>query len=203
MTAANDPGCGGRLSYTVTFLEMTAPPNRPPPPHPSRRLALLAAEGVPRAYYLYLFRQVGEPWLWSGRLSWTDRQLDAWLATRELELFVLYLDGWPAGFAELHTAADGSTCNIEYLGLVPQATGRGLGTFFLDTVVDLCWAVRAGRPSPRKVTVNTCDHDHPRALAAYQRAGFVPIRREVQTKPDPRLLGLYPKQAAPQIPLGR
>lgn len=203
MGPANDPERVGRLEYTVTFLEMTAPPSRPPPPHPSRRLALLRAEAIPRAYYLYLFRQVGEPWLWSGRLSWTDQQLDGWLAAPELALFVLYLDGWPAGFAELHSAADAGTCNIEYFGLVPQATGRGLGAFFLDKIVDLCWAVRDGNPGPRKVTVNTCDHDHPRALAAYQRAGFVPVRREVQSKPDPRLIGLYPKTAAPQIPLGR
>lgn len=202
MTVANDYRHVGHVRYTVTFLEMASPPGRPPPPTPAQRLALLKADQVPQDYYLYLFRQVGQPWLWSGRLTWPGEKLDHWLADANLDLLVLYLNGWPAGFAELYTATHSGTCNIEYFGLVPEAIGRGLGAYFLDTVVDLCWSARPGRPTPEKVTVNTCDHDHPRALATYQRAGFTPTRREVQTKPDPRLIGLYPIEAAPHIPIG-
>jgi hypothetical protein len=51
------------------------------------------------------------------------------------------------------------------------------------------------------VTVHTCSLDHPAALPAYLRAGFVARRRAFESFPDPRLAGLLPRDVAPQIPL--
>ena len=43
------------------------------------------------------------------------------------------------------------------------------------------------RPGTARVTVNTNSLDHPRALPLYQKAGFVPVRRETRTPgADPR-----------------
>jgi hypothetical protein len=49
--------------------------------------------------------------------------------------------------------------------------------------------------------VHTCSLDHPAALPSYLRAGFRPVRRAFESFPDPRLSGLLPRDAAPQIPL--
>ncbi|MEL7173881.1 MAG: N-acetyltransferase, partial [Pseudomonadota bacterium] len=42
--------------------------------------------------------------------------------------------------------------------------------------VDTGWQ----RSGVERMTVNTCTLDHPRALGTYQKAGFVPIRRETR-----------------------
>ena len=56
---------------------------------------------------------------------------------------------------------------------------------------------RRGEP----VHVHTCSLDHPAALNAYRRVGFVPYKRVVERFADPRLLGILPLDAAPQVPL--
>ena len=38
------------------------------------------------------------------------------------------------------------------------------------------------RPAAERLLVNTNSRDHPRALSLYQKAGFVPIRRETLTR---------------------
>ena len=49
--------------------------------------------------------------------------------------------------------------------------------------------------------VHTCSLDHPAALPAYLRAGFKAYARAFESFPDPRLSGLLPREAAPQIPI--
>ena len=62
----------------------------------------------------------------------------------------------------------------------------------------LCLAWRDG---VRRVHVHTCTLDHPAALSAYRRAGFIAYRRAVERFPDPRLIGILPLDCAPQLPL--
>ena len=69
-------------------------------------------------------------------------------------------------------------CDLGYFGLVPEAIGRGLGRFLLETAVHAAWDL----PGVERLTVNTCSLDHPRALPLYQRAGFVPVRREERSR---------------------
>ena len=52
-----------------------------------------------------------------------------------------------------------------------------------------------------RVHVHTCSLDHPAALPAYRRAGFIPYKRAVERFPDPRLSGILPSESAPQVPL--
>ena len=53
-------------------------------------------------------------------------------------------------------------------------------------MIDQAW-----KSDPTRVTVNTCDLDHPRALKAYQGIGFAPYRRETQEFVDPRTEGMF------------
>lgn len=183
------------LAVTVTQLEMTSKPLRTPPPPPLARHLLMRAEPATVSFYRYLYDTVGANWLWTERRQWDDDRLADRLNGEGTDVTVLYVDGVPAGFGELFQ--DGAdTTDLAYFGLLPEFIGRKLGPFLLWSMIDLAWA----RPI-RRMTVDTCTLDHPKALAHYQRAGFVPYAQRQVRKPDPRLTGLLPRDAAPHIPL--
>ena len=79
---------------------------------------------------------------------------------------------------------------------MPELAGRGHGRWLLGETLRLAW-----RDGIRRVHVHTCTLDHPAALPAYRSAGFVALGRAVERFPDPRLIGVLPRTAAPQIPL--
>ena len=58
-----------------------------------------------------------------------------------------------------------------------------------------------GGAGVERVWVHTCTLDGPSALGFYIRSGFTPFARAVEIFPDPRVLGLLPRETAPQIPL--
>jgi GNAT superfamily N-acetyltransferase len=160
------------MPMTVTFLEMKAKPAVIPPPHPSTKVAILKAEKPPVHFYRYLYDTIGEPYFWVDRRRLDDSALKELLYSPTLELYVLYVDGNPAGMAELdfrqpHLAL------LAYFGLMPEFIGRHLGYYYLYHTVQNAWA----RPIST-LLVNTCTLDHPRALPLYQRMGFVPYSRE-------------------------
>jgi ribosomal protein S18 acetylase RimI-like enzyme len=168
------------IQDTVTYLEMTQRPTRPPAPAPLGRSALMRVDECPLAFYRYLYQQVGDPWLWYERRKIDDAALATLIHRETTEIFVFYVGGAPAGFFELDRSQTGEV-ELAYFGLVPQFIGRGWGRFLLDAAVDQAWSGET-----RRVWVHTCTLDHPRALGAYQRAGFrVYDRREI-TIEDPR-----------------
>jgi GNAT superfamily N-acetyltransferase len=178
---------GGKLDDIVTYLEMNERPTRPPVPAPQGKLALMRAERCSVAFYRYLYNTVGENWLWFERRLWSDERLATQIQKPEVEIFVLYVGGVPAGFYELDRS-DGRDIELSYFGLAPEFIGRGYGVYLLRAAVDSAW-----QHNPRRLWVHTCTFDHPRALGAYQRAGFVVYRRDPVIFDDPRLLGALPR----------
>jgi hypothetical protein len=85
---------------------------------------------------------------------------------------------------------------ISFLGLVEEMIGKGAGGFLLGRALEISWA-----RSPRRVTVHTCTLDHARALGFYLHHGFEPYARSIEIADDPRVHGLLPRSAAPQIPI--
>ena len=165
---------GDTVSYTVTHLEMTARPAAPIPHVPTGSpLALIAAENPPVEYFLYLYSAVGAEYEWTDWLDATRQEQEAFVGDPKVELFTLMVDGWPGGFFVLDTRRAGA-CELANFGLVPEAMGRGLGAWLLGCAVHMGW----DRAGVTRMTVNTNTLDHPRALALYQRMGFVPVRRE-------------------------
>jgi GNAT superfamily N-acetyltransferase len=104
------------------------------------------------------------------RSDWSDEQLRARLARPGLALWVLYLDGAPAGYFELDPHDDGSV-EIAYFGLLPEFKGRGLRRHLLTLAAEEAW--RAGA---RRVWLRTCTLDA--ALPNYLKRGQ-PYRKEV------------------------
>jgi hypothetical protein len=60
---------------------------------------------------------------------------------------------------------------------------------------------RAWTPGTRRVWLHTCTLDHPAALGFYRAQGFTATARTVEVFADPRVLGVLPANAAPQVPL--
>ena len=181
----------GHVGAVVTYLEMTERPKPRPVPQ-GGGLRLVRWREVDPAKYRTLFARVGGPWLWYSRLAMDDAALTA--ALGEVHA-VAAPRGIEVGMVELDYRQRGE-CLIRFLGLVPELAGRGLGKWLFAQTLALAW-----RPSVGRVSVHTCSLDHPAALPSYLEAGFRPVRRAFESFPDPRLAGLLPREAAPQIPI--
>lgn len=165
---------GDAVEVVVTHLEMTARPAYPRPHLPTGPIsALIGAERPPSWYFLGLYDRVGRDYDWTDQHEAGPEAVAAFLGDPEVALYTFVRAGWPHGFFVLDGRTP-ETCNLAYFGLVPEAIGRGLGSFLLQTAVHMAW----DRPGTGLVTVNTNSLDHPRALPLYQKAGFAPVRRE-------------------------
>jgi RimJ/RimL family protein N-acetyltransferase len=193
MGVSYEPVASGELAAVVTFLEMR---QRPPIEVPRSSLRLRPTQRPPVARYRELFRLVGAPWLWFSRLIMDDSQLSAIIHDPKVELFTVEDEhGRDAGFIELDLRAHGE-CELAFVGLTVALSGKGHGKWLLAEALRRSW-----RDPVARVHVHTCSLDHPAALAAYRRAGFLPFKRAVERFPDPRLLGILPRDCAPHIPL--
>ena len=82
-------------------------------------------------YYRFLYDSVGRDWNWNSRKRLSDEQLVAIIHDPLDEVHVLYVEGVPAGFAELDRREKGESkageIEIVQFGLVPEFIGQGLG----------------------------------------------------------------------------
>jgi GNAT superfamily N-acetyltransferase len=159
------PPVVGRVEAHVWSLAMRERPARPravPPP----RTAIVEARKISASFYRYLYDTVGAPWCWTSRRLIDDEELLYRVRAPGVEIHVLWVEGVPAGFAEL-AGDEMPTVWLAYFGLIPEFIGRGLGRFLLDWSVDRAWDMGA-----LELRVQTCDLDHRAALPNYERAGF-------------------------------
>ena len=188
-----EPLPDGELAAVVTYLEMR---EAPAGPVPASTLSLQHLDQPRPERYRELFRLVGAPWLWFSRLIMDDPALVAIVQHPGIELYsVVDGSGADAGMLELDFREPGQ-CELAFIGLVPELSGKGHGKWLLAEAVRRAW-----RDGVTRVHVHTCSLDHPAALAAYRRAGFIPYKRALERFPDPRLLGFLPKDSAPHVPL--
>jgi ribosomal protein S18 acetylase RimI-like enzyme len=159
----------GKVHKTiVTHLDMRAEPRLPPAPKPSGKYALIRAEKPPVHFYRYLYDTIGRHYAWVSRKKLSDAELAAIIHNDDVEIYVLWLNGAPAGFTEIdfRMMPDADLC---FLGIVPEFIGMGLGRYLLCEAIGIAWS-----RGPERLTVQTCTLDHPNALRLYQRHGFSP-----------------------------
>lgn len=187
------PVANDHLATIVTALEMRERPRpRPMPPSPFRLVHWPAPESEK---YRALFRRVGGPWLWYSRLVMDEARLRAILEDPAVMVYaVVHRAGVELGMLELDFRTP-ATCELAYVGLVPEITGKGHGDWLMAQALAYAWRKDVGR-----VWVHTCTLDHPAALGFYRRHGFLPYQRTIETFPDPRLIGVLPRELAPHIP---
>lgn len=188
-----EPLPDGELAAVVTYLEMLEPPKADVPPS---ALSLKRIETPEPDEYRVLFRLVGARWLWFSRLAMDDSTLAAIVRHPDVEVYsVVDEESRVSGMVELDFRKP-QECELAFIGLVPDLTGKGHGKWLLGEALARSW-----RDGIRRVHVHTCSLDHPAALGAYRRAGFAPYKRAIEHFPDPRLTGILPAGCAPQVPV--
>jgi GNAT superfamily N-acetyltransferase len=167
------------VQVTTWFLQMTDPARLGEAPAPDPELEVRQAEPPSPEFSRMLYTAVGSDWYWTDRLGWTWQRWHDWLARPELETWVGWLRGTPAGYFELER--QGEAVELVSFGLLPAFIGRGLGKRLLDAALRRAWAL-----GPSRVWVHTCSLDGPAALRNYQARGFdvYDERTALQTLPD-------------------
>jgi len=184
----------GKVAFVVTFLEMTAPPAGPLAEE--RSDVSLERWGSPDlADYKRLFREIGEDWLWFGRLLLDDDDLQARLTAPGHEVFTPVMDGRVMGLLEIDYQ-DAENPELAYFGLIPSAVGTGLGRWLMQQAAAMVWA----RAQTKRFWVHTCTGDSPQALGFYRSCGFKPYKRAIEVADDPRATGLLGKDKGPHVP---
>lgn len=158
------------LVARITELEMTAPPARREKLPVGDKVALMRATAMSPAFFAFLYEQVGRPHHWFVRRDAPPEGLAALIGSGAVEHWVLMVGGCPGGFFELDLSGRPERVEIALLGLMPELHGRGLGRFLASEAVFAAFAHR-----PARVTIETNSLDSPRALALYQKLGFVPV----------------------------
>jgi GNAT superfamily N-acetyltransferase len=154
------------VDVTTWYLEMLSSDELRAVPCPTEAASLVRAQIPSPELSRFLYTAVGQGWYWIDRLGWDYARWCAWLDRPEVENWVLYVSGTPAGYVELEAQPEGNI-EVAYFGLLPRFIGQGLGGYLLGAGVARAWALGA-----RRVWVHTCSLDGPNARANYQARGF-------------------------------
>lgn len=184
----------GKVAMVVTHLEMCKAPATRPQNLPAGITFRKVEADV--AWFRDIFYRVGLlEWLWYERLKLADADLSAILCDPRVEHYTLARNGKDEALLELDFRESGA-CELAYFGVTPALIGTGCGRYLMNEAIARAWA----RPIDR-FHVHTCTFDSPKALSFYRRSGFTPVRQQVEIDDDPRLLGLLPRNAGPNIPI--
>lgn len=160
-----------RTHVTTRFLQMHHVPARSGSAC-AADIKIVHERALSPTAYRDLYNGVGAPWLWYERSELPDNELAALIEDPTVSIYTLRESAEIVGYAELRHAPK-DEMQILYFGLMPAHIGKGLGHYFLE------WTVRtAFAEGIKRLWVHTCSLDHPRALAAYERAGFSTYREE-------------------------
>lgn len=184
------PGC---LAEVVTYVEMREPPTEPPPPGPAWRFERRERPDVD--WYLGLYREIGEEWLWYSRLLMAREAVEAILADPATEVFALMRDGRDVGLGELSFREPGEV-EVSFFGVARSEFGAGAGRWLMAKLLERAW-----RDGPGRVWLHTCTFDHPAALRFYLARGFRAYKRTVGIYPDPRLGSVVSAEANGRVPI--
>jgi ribosomal protein S18 acetylase RimI-like enzyme len=166
-----------QVEVTTWYLEMLHPQQLQAKPQAilSDGLRIERAEIPSPEFSRFLYTSVGSNWYWLDRLNWSRDRWMQYLDRPQLQTWVAYRVGTPAGYFELEAQAAGNV-EIVYFGIMPQFMGQQLGGHLLSVAVEKAWAMEA-----RRVWVHTCSLDSPYALNNYQARGFQIYHTEIHT----------------------
>jgi GNAT superfamily N-acetyltransferase len=172
----------GKVKLVTWHLEMFQKPEHAAARPRPEDLDIFRVEKPPIHFYRYLYTTVGAPWVWWERRIQSDEAIMADLHDTAFDFFVPYQRGVPVGMMELN-GREFPEVQLNYFGLIPERCGLGIGGYLLDWMADEVFARGATR-----FWVHTCSLDSPRALPAYQRAGFMLYNTVEEIVDDPRTL---------------
>ncbi len=169
-----------QVEITTWYLEMLDPAQFRPAYTDNPHLSVVRAEVPCPEFSRFLYTSVGGDWYWIDRLSWSYQQWLQYLSRPELETWVAYLSGTPAGYVELEAQPDGSV-EIVYFGILKGFIGQHIGGHLLSHAIERGWAM-----GTQRVWVHTCSLDSPHARRNYEARGLRQYRQttHLETIPD-------------------
>jgi GNAT superfamily N-acetyltransferase len=184
----------GKIATVVTHLEMRARADISGRTAP-QGWTLRRMEKPDLDWYRRIFQAVGEDWLWFSRRGLSDDALAAIIHSDDVAIWTLSKGSTDAALLELDFRVSGE-CELAFFGVTPDLIGLGAGRYLMDVAIDQAWARDISR-----FHVHTCTLDSPQALGFYRRAGFTPIRQQVEIDDDPRVAKGFDDALAPHVPL--
>lgn len=166
-------------TVTTWYLELLSPECLQPKFLDNPDLSIVQAQIPSPELSRFLYTAVGGDWFWCDRLSWSYDQWMAYLNRPEVQTWVAYFSGTPAGYVELEAQAEGNV-EIAYFGLLRSFIGKGIGGHLLSSGVQKAWQMGANR-----VWVHTCSLDGPFALQNYQARGFALYQQDTKLQEVP------------------
>jgi len=124
--------------------------------------------------YLSLYKMIGEPWGWTGRMLLSEEELSQKLISPFIEIYKFYVDDVLRGYFEIDRLMEGKA-EIVYLGLLPSEIGKGFGGELLRSAIHLALS-----ESNSEVWLHTCEYDHHNALTFYQNQGFTVVEESIE-----------------------
>lgn len=170
----------GLVDVTATFLQIARRSRFRPALVQDPSITIVESCVPLPSFYRYLYREVGQAYHWTRRVTWSDEQIVAFLSQPSVTLLVLYVSGTPAGYCELNAAGDEPGTEVSTLGLFGHFHGRGLGKHLLSAGVQ-----RAYDDGAERVWVLTTSLDSPHALPNYKARGFAPYKTMTYQKQIP------------------
>lgn len=181
---------------TTWYLEMRSPNELRPKRSDLAMLTVQQAKIPSPEFSRFLYTSVGGFWHWCDRLSWDYDQWLAHLDRPELETWVAYRSGTPAGYVELETQSDHSV-KLDYFGLLPQFIGQGIGGHLLTIGIERAWQI-----TQQRVWLHTCSLDSQYAYKNYEARGFRLYDTQVSEVDLPAAPpGPWPQSGAPEPPV--
>jgi ribosomal protein S18 acetylase RimI-like enzyme len=171
----------------TTYLEMNDPAELRPKRVDVAELEIRQVLAVAPEFSWFLHEAVGADFSWGGRVDWGREEWMAYLDRPELETWVAYVGGAPAGFFDIEKQTDGGV-EIRNLGLLARHFGQGIGGHLVTEAVARAWTIGANR-----VWLHTCTHDHEHALANYLARGFQIVKEIEEPANRPRKSALFSK----------
>ncbi len=96
------------LKVVRTYLEMTSPGQLRPAPTPSPAPRIERLEESTLALFRLLSPQVGRAYRWTDRLAWSDSEIQEYLRTPGVWIWLMSWEESPAGYFELREHGDRS-----------------------------------------------------------------------------------------------
>lgn len=163
------------VNVRTWYLQMLSPPLAESL-HVPRHFSIVRAQNPTLSWYRFLYTQVGKDFSWYNRLIMFDDELEKIITDNRVEVWVLYLNGVPAGFTELDRRVE-NEIEVSYFGILPEFRGAGIGRFFLDWIIEKAWSY-----APSRLWLHTCELDHVAALSLYVKSGFKQYEQKYTTQ---------------------
>ena len=121
----------------------------------------------------FFYRQVGKEHFWRDRLLWSDKEWNKYINNKNLETWIMKLDGELIGFYEQEYHVGKNEVELIQMGILREYQGKKFGSFLLEYIIH-----EAFNKNAERVWVHTCSLDHKHALNNYTSKGSKIFKEE-------------------------